>query len=114
MATVTFKSGDVQMADYTPGADVSAGDVIVQGDMLSIALVDIDSGDKGAVAINGGVWECPKDTGSGDALAAGTLVYWDATNEIVTSSASSHETFGYVVVAAAAATATADVTKVLP
>jgi len=113
--TVSHRSGsNVLMADYTPGSAVVAGDVIVQGDMVGVAIKDIAADAKGALAIDGGVWLCPKDTSSSSDLSAGTLVYWDATNEIVTSTASTHKQFGYVTEAAAAADSTVEVAKVLP
>jgi len=113
--TVKFYHGDeVLRADYTPGSAVAAGDVVVQGDMVGIATQAIAANKVGALAINGGVWICPKAVTSGSALAAGTLVYWDATNEVVTATAGANKTFGYVVEAAGAAVATVKVAKVLP
>lgn len=112
--TVTFKHGDeVLYADYTPGSNVSAGDVVVQGDMTCVATQDITANELGALAINGGVWKCPKSTGSGTALSAGTKVYWDATNEVVTSTAGANKVFGYAETAAGTSASTVDVHKVL-
>ncbi|GIX04945.1 MAG: hypothetical protein KatS3mg114_0814 [Planctomycetaceae bacterium] len=62
--------------DYTPGADVSAGDVIVQGDLVGVARLDIKAGVLGALAVTG-VFDFPKATGVGTAIAAGVEVYWD-------------------------------------
>jgi predicted RecA/RadA family phage recombinase len=74
---------DGERIDYTPGADVSAGDVVVQGDLLAIASVDISANTLGSLALEG-IFEMPKDTGGGSAIAAGKAVYWDATNSVVT------------------------------
>lgn len=113
--TVSFYHGDdVLAADYTPGVAVAAGDVVVQASMVGIARHDIAANVKGALAINGGVWKCPKATGSGDAIAAGTLMYWDAANEVVTATAGSNKQFGYAVEAAAASQGYVYVAKVLP
>jgi len=114
--TVTLHAGlnEIQPADYTPGSAVAAGDVVVQGDMVGIATQDIAANALGALAVNNGVWTCPKDTGSGSALSAGTKVYWDATNEVVTSTASTHKQMGYVETAAAASASTVNVVKVPP
>ena len=62
--------------DYTPGADVSAGDVIVQGDLVGVARLDIKAGVLGALAVTG-VFDFPKATGASTAIAAGVSVYWD-------------------------------------
>jgi len=94
--------------DYTPDADVAAGDVIVIGSIVAVAPVAISAGVKGAVTIKG-VVRFPKDTGSGSALDAGTKVYWDPDSEIVTSTADGLKCAGYTVGAAAADDETVDV-----
>jgi len=63
--------------DYTPGADVAAGDVVVQADLVGVAKLDIKSGKLGALAVSG-VFDFPKEVGQGTAIAAGTTVYWNA------------------------------------
>jgi len=40
MATAQFIH-DGKSIDYTPGADVAAGDVVVQNDLLGVAKLDI-------------------------------------------------------------------------
>ena len=79
MATATFVH-DGKSIDYTPGADVSAGDVVVQGDLVGIAKLDIASGALGSLAVVG-VFDLPKATGGGTAITAGAKVYWDAGDE---------------------------------
>jgi len=74
MATATFIH-DGNAIDYTPGADVSAGDVVVQGDLIGIAKLDIASGTLGALAVTG-VFDLPKASGDGG-ITAGSEVYWD-------------------------------------
>jgi predicted RecA/RadA family phage recombinase len=88
--------------DYTPTLDVAAGDVVVLGDLVCVAKRAIAAGVKGALAIVG-VFEFPKDTDSTDALSVGTKVYWDAVNEVVSTSSSDGKYIGKVVKAAAAA-----------
>jgi predicted RecA/RadA family phage recombinase len=105
-----FMYGPQQMVDYTPGSAVDAGDVVVQSSLVGVALRAIDASAKGGLAITG-VFLCAKGTGSGKALSAGTLVYWDDTNNVVTSTASTHKQFGYVVTAAGADAATVEVAK---
>lgn len=105
MAT-RYAAGDY--IDYTPSSAVKAGDVVVLGDLVTVADNDIAANAKGAVAVSG-VYIFPKDTGSAEALAVGTKVYWDANNEVITATASTHKQAGYVVEAAAASDATVKV-----
>lgn len=71
MQAVKVKSGDV--IDYTPGADVGAGDVIVQTSLVGVALRDIASGVLGELSVKGVFkFEC-----AGEVIAAGAFVYWD-------------------------------------
>jgi predicted RecA/RadA family phage recombinase len=67
---------DGRSIDYTPGADVTAGDVVVQEDLVGVAKLDIASGALGALAVEG-VFDFPKATGVGTGIAAGVKVYWD-------------------------------------
>ena len=75
MATAQFVH-DGRSIDYTPGADVTAGDVVVQGDLIGVAKLDIAADILGALAV-AGVFDFPKATGGGSAIAAGAIVYWD-------------------------------------
>ena len=77
MATARFIH-DGNSIDHTPGADVSAGDVVVQGDLIGIA-----AGTLGALAVTG-VFDVSKATGADTAIAAGAKVYWDAGNGVAT------------------------------
>lgn len=72
--------------DFTPAADVSAGDVIVQGDMVGVAKLDIPAGKLGALALTG-VYAATKATGAGSAIPAGTKLYFDAAAKVVTANA---------------------------
>jgi len=111
MATATYVQAG-NMVDYTPGSNVSAGDVIVQADLVGVAVDDIAANRKGALYVEG-VFDVPKDTTSTSALAAGTIVYWNDAEDIVTSVAGILKRFGKVVIAAAAAAATVRV-KLIP
>ncbi len=75
MATAQFVH-DGKSIDYTPGTDVTAGDVVVQEDLVGVAKLDIAADALGALAV-AGVFDFPKATGGGSAIAAGALVYWD-------------------------------------
>jgi predicted RecA/RadA family phage recombinase len=71
---------DGKSIDYTPGADVAAGDVVVQNDLLGVAKLNIAANTLGALAVTG-VFDVPKATGAGTAIAAGKKVYWDAADK---------------------------------
>ena len=80
MATAQFVH-DGRSIDYTPGSDVTAGDVVVQEDLVGVAKLDIASGALGALAVDG-VFDLPKATGVGEAIAAGAKVYWDVADQV--------------------------------
>ncbi|MBT4867185.1 MAG: DUF2190 family protein [Planctomycetaceae bacterium] len=75
MATATFRHQGATI-DYTPGTAVAAGDVIVQGELVGVANLDIAANVLGALAVEG-VFDFPKATGGSTAIAAGADVYWD-------------------------------------
>jgi len=93
--TVKFLHGSPLMVDHTPSSDVTGGDVVVTGDVPYIAHNDIDADRLGALAAEGGVYECPKASGSGTAIAGGKKVYWDAGNDQATESSSGNKVLGY-------------------
>jgi len=73
--------------DYSPAADVVAGEVVVQGELVGVAKIDIKSNALGALAVTG-VFDFPKAIGASTAIAEGLDVYWDdAANEATTDSA---------------------------
>lgn len=110
MADAIFRHGDPVMVDYTPGADVDAGDMILIGNLtgwtLGVAHVDIANGDLGALAAGGGVYDCMVASN----YAAGSKVYKPTANAILSTTSTNSALFGYTVEAAAAANA---VVKVL-
>lgn len=101
--------------DYTPDSStVTGGDVIVLGEIVAVAPVDLADGEKGAVQITG-VYQFPKATG---AIAVGARVYWDddgnpvngdAGTGAVTTTASGNKIAGYAVAAAVSGAETVDV-----
>ena len=104
------KIQDGNIINYTPGADVSSGDIIKMNDRFGIAMTDIAAGKTGAVAVVG-VWEVPK--ASGETWGVGQQLYWDNTNKVVTTSdgTGANAKFGYAV-EAAADTATTGIAKI--
>ena len=91
--------------DYTPAADVAAGDVVVQGDLVGVTKQPIPANQLGALVVEG-VFDFAKATGGGSALAAGTTVYWDDAANVATSTSAGNKQLGKVVKAAADADAT--------
>ena len=104
MATAQFVH-DGRSIDYTPASAVTAGDVVVQGDLVGIAKLDIAASALGALAVTG-VFDVPKTAGQGTAIAAGKKVYWDATNKVATETAQGNTYLGKTVAAAADADTT--------
>ena len=98
MATATFVH-DGNSIDYTPSAEVAAGDVVVQEDLIGIARTPIAANALGSLAV-AGVFDVPKATGSGSAIAAGAKVYWDAANSQATGTATGNTYMGKAVAAA--------------
>ena len=91
--------------DYTPAADVAAGDVVVQGELVGVAKLDIKANTLGALAVSG-VFDFAKSTSGGTAITAGANVYWDDTNNVATTTATGNKLIGKCVKAAADADAT--------
>ena len=104
MATATYvQAGD--SIDYTPASDVSAGEVVVQGNLIGIAKLDIAAGNLGALAVKG-IFDLPKATGASTAIAAGKKVYWNAGAAQATETTTNNEYLGKTVAAAADADTT--------
>lgn len=93
MSQVTTISGEPVFVDYTPGAAVTAGDVVVQNNLPCVAHVDIANGELGALSVGGGVYLCTGDA----AISVGKKVYWDDTNNKVTETATGNKGFGWTV-----------------
>jgi predicted RecA/RadA family phage recombinase len=99
MPQATFVQ-DGASIDYTPVADVAAGDVVVQGDLVAVAKLDIKANKLGALA-TGGVFDFAKS--GGVAYTVGTILYWDDTGNVVTTTSAGNKQIGKVVRAAASA-----------
>ena len=77
---------DGNSIDYTPGADVAAGAVVVQGELVGVARTPIAASALGSLAVVG-VFDFAKATGAGTAITAGANCYWDAANQQATTDA---------------------------
>lgn len=90
---------------YTPGSAVSAGDMVVMGEVVGHAPRDISANVEGTVQVSG-IVEVPKATTSGSAITQGQRLYWDASNLIAVTTKSTHKCLGWAQEAAAASAAT--------
>ena len=96
MATFVHDGSSV---DYTPGSAVTAGQVVVQGELVGVAKVDIPANALGALAVVG-VFDFPKATGVGTAISAGANCYWNAAAQQATTTATGNKLIGKCVRAA--------------
>jgi predicted RecA/RadA family phage recombinase len=78
MATTFVHEG--RAIDYTPTANVAAGEVVVQGDLVGITRTPIPANTLGSLAVSG-VFDFPKASGAGFGITAGAKVYWDTTDK---------------------------------
>lgn len=97
MPQTTFRSGEPQMIDYTPAANVAAGDVVLLGNTTGltcgVAHVAITNAVLGAVAAGGGIYDCVNLNNAADYAK----VWWDDTNNKVTTTSTNNALFGFVV-----------------
>lgn len=98
MAETVFRHGDPLMIDYTPSSgNVSAGQVILLGNTTGltcgIAHTDITNNTLGALAAGGGVYTATNLNNA----ANYAKVYWDDTNNKVTTVSTNNALFGFIV-----------------
>jgi predicted RecA/RadA family phage recombinase len=79
-STFVHKGGSI---DHTPTADITAGTVVVQGDLVGIAKLDIAANTLGSLSVTG-IFDVPKIGGPGMAMTTGTKLYWDSANQYAT------------------------------
>jgi len=88
----------------TASAAVAVGDVLVEGDTIAVAMTSAAaSGDIFTARVYGRVNEVTAF--ADDAIAVGAIVYWDATNTRLTTTASTHKRAGRALSAKAGSTA---------
>lgn len=98
MAEATMRHGDPRMIDYTPAAgNISAGQVVLLGNTAGlccgIAHQDITNNTLGALAAGGGMY----DVVNLNNAANYAKVYWDDTNNKITTVSTNNALFGFVV-----------------
>ena len=95
--------GDV--LTVTAPANVASGAGVVIGSLFGVAQRAALSGEQVEI-VTKGVFTMPRATGGGTAWAVGDRLYWDATNGVLTKTASSHKLVGVAVAVAADGDAT--------
>jgi predicted RecA/RadA family phage recombinase len=96
-------AGQIEAWDHVAAGDIASGGVVEMDGVTGIALVNIDTGDIGAVAVTG-TFSVPKDGAT--AFAQGAPVEWDGA-KIIAKAVGVH--MGYVSDAALSADSTANV-----
>lgn len=105
---------DGKVINFTAGADVESGQVVVVGSIVGIAAADVANGSTGSLIVEG-VVEIPAATA---AITVGAPVYWDADGDPVggtagsgaaTATATDNTLIGYAVAAKGSTGATVKV-----
>lgn len=104
MAKNYVQKGDV--LSYTAVAAVASGAVVVIGKRIGIVLGDIAAGATGTVQVTE-VWNVTKL--AADVVAQGDLLYWDAANSRLTTTAAGNTLAGYAAAAAGGGVATVSI-----
>lgn len=95
-----------QIIELTAPEVISADEVVKVGQIIGMSIAAAASGDPVQVAVVG-IFEFPcKST---DVVAVGDLLYWDATNDQLTTTSLNNTLVGYAVGASGSGTATVDV-----
>ena len=103
MAKNFIHEGDV--LNYTAGANIASGQFVLIGAIGGVAIGAIANGATGAVRVKG-VFSVPKASG---AVTQGAKLYWDATNSVLTTTASGNTIVGVAAAAAQSGDATAQI-----
>ena len=104
MAEATFRSGEVQMVDYTPASgNIAEGQVVLlgsvtantagEGAVMGIAHRPITNNTLGALAIGGGIY----DVVNLNNAATGKKVYWEDSVNKVTTVSTNNAVAGWIV-----------------
>ncbi len=100
-----FYQGNQLRLDYTPSADVAAGEIVHLGNNLVGVVTSpegIKNGQLGSVAADG-IFKVKKASGAGVTFARGAKVSWDDTNNTAVANGSASESFKLGVAVEAAA-----------
>lgn len=104
MTTKFVQPGEV--IDYTAGANIASGQVVLMGARIGVALKAIANGETGPMQVTG-VFNIAKLFT--DNMAQGALLYWDNTNSRLTTTASGNTLAGFAAAAAGATTTSVNI-----
>ena len=94
---------DGSVLQFTAGADIASGDLVIVGQRVGVALDAIANGDVGVVRMEG-VFEVPKEAAL--AVSQGDLLYCNTTSGELDKTATAQTLAGYAFADAAGAAAT--------
>lgn len=103
MKTKFVQEGKTLDYTNTTSSAIAAGDVVVMGSVVGVAGCDIPVSATGTVHVTG-VFEILK--ADSVAFTVGQKAYWDATNEVMTTTSTSNTEAGYAAYEAKAASTT--------
>lgn len=106
MATNKVQDGGVLTWTNGSGSDVSAGDPVLIGVRLGVALVDIADGKSGSVAVEG-VYSIAKNASL--VISQGDALYWDAGDDNLNKTPTDNTLAGYAFDAAAETATTVNI-----
>lgn len=104
MTTKFVQPGDV--IDYTAGANIASGQVVLMGVRIGVALAAIVSGATGPMQVTG-VFSIAKL--STDVVGQGADLYWDNTNSRLTTTPTANTLAGYAVAASGSGATTVNI-----
>ena len=104
MTTKFVQPGEV--IDYTAGANIASGQVVLMGARIGVALKAIANGETGPVQVTGVFNTAKLSTAN---MAQGALLYWDNTNSRLTTTASGNTLAGFAAAAAGATTTSVNI-----
>ena len=73
--------GEGEYIDHTPATNLIAGQVVVQGELVTVSPRATAAGEKTAL-VTCGLYDFPKLTGAGTEIPAGSKVYWEEVNQV--------------------------------
>ncbi len=85
-----IQNGEILEYINGTGSTITSGSLVLAGALNGIALTDIANGDSGSVYLEG-VFELPKKA---EAMTQGQKLYWDATNNYLTVTATNNTYIG--------------------
>ncbi len=92
MANNYIQEGKTLTYSNATGSAIAAGDLVIVGQRVGVALVDIADGASGAVAVEG-VYEVAKEASL--SVSQGDLLYCDATSGELDKTETDHTLAGY-------------------